>query len=83
MVIFGIKNKDMTVQYKPLNSVQQNLLALFSRSISESEQNDIQEMLLNYYDKMLQNEVQKVIQEKGYTSADFEAVLNNSQRTKP
>ena len=69
------------IQHKPLNGVQQTLLALFSRDISEVEQNDIRELLLNYYDKMLQNEVQKVIQEKQYTSEDFEKMLNNSQRT--
>ena len=69
------------IQHKPLNSVQQTLLALFSRDISEVEQNDIRELLLNYYDKMLQNEVQKVIHEKQYTSEDFEKMLNNSQRT--
>ena len=69
------------IQHKPLNSVQQTLLALFSRDISEVEQNDIRELLLNYYDKMLQSEVQKVIQEKRYTSEDFEKMLNNSQRT--
>ena len=50
--------------------------------MSETEQNDIKELLLSYYDNILQQELNKVIQEKGYSKQDFEKVLNNSQRTK-
>jgi hypothetical protein len=65
-----------------LNEVQLTLLKLFSRKMSEAEQTEIKEMLLNYYDNALQKEVQRVIKKKGYTKNDFEKVLNNSQRTK-
>jgi hypothetical protein len=65
-----------------LNDVQMTLLRLFNRPMSEKEQTDIKEILLNYYDNALQNEVQSVIKQKGYSKHDFEKVLNNSQRTK-
>ncbi|MCU0341851.1 MAG: hypothetical protein MUE30_18400 [Spirosomaceae bacterium] len=65
-----------------LNDIQRALLGLFSREMTAQEQDEIRELLLNYYDRMLQNEVQQVIKEKGYTAQDFERVLNQSQRTK-
>ena len=72
----------MNTSVQGLNEVQLTLLKLFSRKMSEAEQTEIKEMLLNYYDNALQKEVQNVIKKKGYTKADFEKVLNNSQRTK-
>ena len=72
----------MNASVNILNDVQLTLLKLFSRKMSESEQMDIKQILLNYYDNALQKEVQNVIQEKGYTKQDFEKVLNKSQRTK-
>lgn len=72
----------MNTSINMLNDVQLTLLKLFSRQMSEAEQLDIKEMLLNYYDNALQRELQSVIQEKGYTKQDFENVLNKSQRTK-
>ena len=72
----------MNTNFHALNDVQRSLLALFSRSMSETEQNDIKELLLSYYDNILQQELNEVIQEKGYSKQDFEKVLNNSQRTK-
>jgi hypothetical protein len=72
----------MNTSVNILNDVQLTLLKLFSRKMSEAEQMDIKQMLLNYYDNALQREIQSVIQEKGYTKQDFEKVLNKSQRTK-
>ncbi|MFY7912854.1 MAG: hypothetical protein ACOVO2_25015 [Emticicia sp.] len=72
----------MSVSAQSLNDVQLNLLKLFSRKMSETEQAEINEMLLKYYDNLLQKEVQHAINQKGYTKEDFENVLNNSQRTK-
>ena len=71
----------MSVSAQSLNDVQLNLLKLFSRKMSETEQAEINEMLLKYYDNVLQKEVQRAINLKGYTKEDIENVLNNSQRT--
>lgn len=77
-----IKFDKMNTYVATLNEVQLTLLKLFSRKMSESEQMDIKHLLLDYYDAILQKEVQNAIQEKGYTKQDFENVLNQSQRTK-
>jgi len=62
----------------PLNDVQLMLLKLFSRPMSPNEVETIQEMLLDYYDKLLQEEVEKNIEAKGITRSDFENLLKKS-----
>ena len=59
-----------------LNGVQITLLRLFNKNMSETEQADIKELLLNYYNNALQKEVQQVIKEKGYSKHDFEQLLS-------
>lgn len=66
----------MTAQAQPLNEVQLMLLRLFSRPMPSQDVEAIREMLLDYYEKALQEEVERVIEKKGITRADFEAVLN-------
>ncbi|MBL7818661.1 MAG: hypothetical protein JNL70_26915 [Saprospiraceae bacterium] len=72
----------MTAQAQPLNEVQLMLLRLFSRPMPTQDVEAIRDMLLNYYEKALHEEVERVIEQKGITRADFEAVLNKQQRTK-
>jgi len=66
----------------PLNDVQLMLLRLFSRPMSKSDTEAIRNMLLDYYDMLLQQEVDKVIEEKGIQREDFERLLNQDRRTK-
>ena len=68
---------------QPLNEVQMMLLRLFSRPMPDYDLEAIREMLLNYYEKSLHQELERVIEEKNITRADFDAVLNKQQRTKP
>jgi hypothetical protein len=68
---------------QPLNDVQIMLLRLFSRPMPEYDVEAIRELLLNYYEAALHKEVARVIEEKNITRADFDAVLNRQQRTKP
>ncbi|MBL7817579.1 MAG: hypothetical protein JNL70_21415 [Saprospiraceae bacterium] len=72
----------MTAQAQPLNEVQIMLLRLFSRPMPSQDVDAIRELLLSYYEKALHQEVEKVIETKGLTRADFETVLNKQQRTK-
>ena len=67
---------------QPLNDVQLMLLRLFSRPMPARDLEAIREMLLSYYETALHQEVERVIEEKGITRADFEDVLNRQQRTK-
>ena len=66
----------------PLNDVQLMLLRLFSREMSKAEMDAIRAMLLDYYDRALQDEVQKVIEEKKIGRARFEEKLDEKQRSR-
>ena len=65
-----------------LNDVQLMLLRLFSRDMSKTELDAIRAMLLDYYARALQDEVQKVIKEKKIERSTFEEKLNQQQRSR-
>ena len=67
---------------KSLNETQLMLLKLFSRNMSDQETSEIRDLLLDYLDKKLQNQVEKDILRKGISQTDLDEVLNQSQRTK-
>ncbi len=67
---------------QPLNEVHLMLLRLFSRPMPDYDVEAIREMLLTYYEAALQKEVERVIDQKGITRADFDLVLNQQERTK-
>ncbi len=60
----------------PLNDVQVMLLRLFSREMTAEELQTIQNMLLDYYNRELQEELEHVIGEKNISVKDFEDRLN-------
>jgi hypothetical protein len=66
----------------PLNDVQLMLLRLFSRPMTKSDMEAIRKILLEYYETLLQQEVEGVIQEKGITREDFDRLLNEDKRSK-
>lgn len=59
----------------PLNDIQLMLLKLFSRSSSKNME-AIRHLLLDYYNKSLQAELDTVIEQKNITRADYDKVLN-------
>lgn len=65
----------------PLNDVQVMLLRLFSREMTAAELQTIQNMLLDYYNRELQEELEGVIRAKNISTKDFEDQLNKQQRT--
>ena len=71
-----------TVAQAPMNATQMMLLRLFSRPMTEESTEAIRKLLMDYYDKMIQEEVEKAIAEKGITNADFEAMKNKSYRNR-
>ena len=70
------------VAQAPMNATQMMLLRLFSRPMTEESTEAIRTLLMDYYDKMIQEEVEKAIAEKGITEADFEAIKNKSYRNR-
>ncbi len=65
-----------------LNEVQLKLINIFSKKMSKSEQNDIENLLLTYYNNQLQKEIELVTAEKKITHKAIDLQLNQSQRTK-
>ena len=59
-----------------LNPIQVSLLSLFNRPMTESETLALKKVLVNYYSDLLDEEVDRVVKEKGYTQKDFEDMLN-------
>lgn len=74
--------KEIESQNVPLNEVQLMLLRLFSSPTSKNDMDSIRKLLLDYYNKALQEELDRVIIEKNITRKDFVKVLNEQQRTK-
>lgn len=72
-------NKNMNA---PLSDIQIMLLKLFSRPSSAQDMDAIRKLLLDYYNKSLQAELDDVIEKKNITRADYDKVLNQQQRTK-
>ena len=53
-------------QHTELNSVQISLLRLFNRPMSENETLEIKKLLVDHYSEILNQEVNKAIEDKGY-----------------
>ncbi|MBL7797150.1 MAG: hypothetical protein JNJ90_11705 [Saprospiraceae bacterium] len=66
----------------PLNEVQLMLLRLFSRPMTKSDTEAIRKMLLDYYETLLQQEVDKVMEGKGIVREDFDRLLNEDKRSR-
>ncbi len=58
------------------------LLRLFSRPMTTSDTEAIRKMLLEYYETLLQKEVDKVMEEKSIIREDFDRLLNEDKRSK-
>jgi hypothetical protein len=65
-----------------LNEIQLMLLRLFSREMSKPEMDAIREILLDYYDQVLQEEVQKVIEKKKIGRLELDEKLNQQHRSR-
>ena len=59
-----------------LNPIQVSLLRLFSRPMTEEETLNLKKVMVEHYSGLLDEEVSKVIAEKGYTQKDFDEMLN-------
>ena len=65
------------IQPTKLNSLQISLLRLFERGMSDEEVLELRRVLVAHMSKKLLEEVERVNEERGYTAADVEAMLND------
>lgn len=59
-----------------LNPIQISLLRLFNRPMSEGETLALKKVMVAHYSELLNEEITKVVNEKGYTQKDFDDILN-------
>jgi len=64
-----------------LNDIQVSLLRLFNRDMPVEETTEVRQLLMAYYDEKLHAELERVTVEKGYVQADYDAMLNQQNRT--
>ena len=59
-----------------LNPIQVSLLRLFNIPMSENEAQNLKRVLVNHYSGLLEEEITKSVNKKGYTQKDFDDMLN-------
>lgn len=60
-----------------LSPLQISLLRLFEHGISEQQTLEVRRMLVAYFSEQLQQEVERVNQERNYSAADIDQMLND------
>ncbi len=58
-----------------LNTLQISLLRLFDRGMTDEQLLDLKRVLVHHYSTQLQQEVERVTQERGYAQDDFDQML--------
>ena len=58
-----------------LNSMQQFMIQLFDRKVSSKQEDDIKKLLVNYFSKQIDDEMDNIWEERGMTQKDLDNVL--------
>lgn len=66
------------IEHTSLNEVQLSLLRLFNRPMSEAETLKLKQTLVDFYQKELNEEIEKVVREKKYSQDDYDHILNST-----
>ena len=64
-----------------LNPMQMHLLHLFSRPISEQELKELKLLLVEWYDRKAQEEMDKLWEEKGLSNEKMDEILKSRHRS--
>ena len=60
-----------------LSDIQISMLRLFDQGISETETLEVRKILMDYFDKALQIELDKVLEQKKYSDEDYHKMLSD------
>ena len=60
-----------------LNDIQISILRLFDQGISETETLEVRKIIMDYFDKALQDELDKVLEQKKYSDEDYHKMLSD------
>lgn len=65
----------------PFTEAQIELLTLFKTKLNQSDMQELRQLLLAFKFRKLQDTIEQVVDEKGYTSDDFDAMQHQHNRT--
>jgi hypothetical protein len=71
---------ESTVRSRPLSEGQLMVLQIVKNMDNEQDLNELRDLLLEFNNRKMQEQLEKVVAEKGYTDADFEDMLNGHMR---
>lgn len=60
-----------------LSDIQISMLRLFDQGISETDTLKLRKILMDYFDKELQSELEKVLEKKQYSEDDYHKMLSD------
>lgn len=64
-----------------LNTMQQHMLRLFERELSPQQETEIRQLLSTYFAKLVDNEMDGIINERGITAEQLEQEVTIHRRT--
>jgi hypothetical protein len=68
------------VKAKPLSQAQMMVWQIVKDIESEQDLNELRDLLVDFNRTKMQQHLGKIVDEKGYTDADFERMLNGHDR---
>ncbi|CAG5004788.1 hypothetical protein DYBT9275_03448 [Dyadobacter sp. CECT 9275] len=74
-----ISTKKESSPHNRLNDVQISLLRLFDQNISEQETLEVRKLLMDYFDRALQEELKEVSKQKKYSEQDYYKMLSDDK----
>lgn len=64
-----------------LNSMQLYMLRMFERKLNSKQEEEIKQLLADYFAKQIDDEMDEIWEKRGMTQNDLDAILNTHQRT--
>lgn len=65
-----------------LNSMQMFMLKIFDRQLNSKQEQEIKQLLAEYFAKQIDEEMDEIWETRGLTQKDLDKVLNTHKRTK-
>jgi predicted lipid-binding transport protein (Tim44 family) len=65
---------------KPLNQAQSMVLEVVKNHNNEHDLDELRELLLDFSNRKMQQHLDEIVAEKGYTATDFENMLSGHER---
>lgn len=68
-------------QATKLNSMQLFMIKLFEKQLNAKQEEEIKALLTNYFAKQIDEEVDRIWEEKGFSQEDLKKALEEHKRT--